>query len=28
MKPEQGDLLRKAEDSLNAAKLMQENRRS
>jgi uncharacterized protein (UPF0332 family) len=25
MKPEQNDLLRKAEDSLNAAKLMQEN---
>jgi uncharacterized protein (UPF0332 family) len=25
MKPEQGDLLRKAEDSLNAAKLMREN---
>jgi len=28
MKPEQGDLLRKAEDSLNAAKLIKENRRS
>jgi len=25
MKKEQGDLMRKAEDSLNAAKLMQEN---
>jgi uncharacterized protein (UPF0332 family) len=25
MKPEQGDLLKKAEDSLNAAKLMEEN---